>query len=154
VKRTAYLLVTLLAAAGCTTAPATPSVVLGTWGGSNAGMIVNDSGAHVHIGCTLGDLKGSIHVDANGHFSATGLYDITAYPISLGILHPAVFTGQVFGNTMLLTVQLSDTAVTVGPASLTYGAVPQMGPCPICRSPGDLFGFGTLPHGSVAGHRP
>jgi len=145
VRETAHLLFALVAAAACTSEPMTPSIVMGTWGGSDAGLIVNDSGAHVHIGCTLGDVTGPIHVDAAGHFSAAGLYNINAFPISLGINHPAQFIGQVFGNTMMLTVQLTDTAVTLGPASLTYGTMPQMGPCPICRSPGDLLGFGTMP---------
>ena len=29
----------------------------GTWGGDNAGLIASDTSAHVHIGCTLGDVQ-------------------------------------------------------------------------------------------------
>jgi hypothetical protein len=33
-----------------------PSAIpVGTWGGANAGMIVTDTIAHVHLGCTFGN---------------------------------------------------------------------------------------------------
>ena len=117
-----------------TLGPAGP-LVQGTWGGDNAGVIVTDSSAHVHIGCTVGDTKGRIVVGSDGHFEATGLYNITAYPVYRGPDHPARFTGTVAGRVMTLTVALTDTAVTLGPVKLIYGATPQMGPCPICRVP-------------------
>ncbi len=46
--------------------------IAGTWGGDNAGLIVNDNDVHVHIGCTLGDAVGPIRTDADGKFEATG----------------------------------------------------------------------------------
>ncbi len=109
--------------------------VAGTWGGDNAGLIVNDSDVHVHIGCTLGDAVGPIRTDADGKFSATGTYNVDAYPVNRGILHPATFSGQVVGTTMTLTVSLTDTARVLGPVTLIYGKEPKMGPCPICRVP-------------------
>jgi hypothetical protein len=36
---------------------------------------------------------------------------------------------------MVLTVQLTDTAVTLGPVSLVFDQDPVMGPCPICFGP-------------------
>jgi hypothetical protein len=143
--RAAPVLFAVLSLAACTSEPVTPSIVLGTWGGTNAGLIVNDSGAHVHIGCTLGDVNGPIPVDSSGRFEVAGLYNINAFPIDLGVVHPALFRGQIFGNAMMLTVQLTDTAVTLGPVALTYGTAPQMGPCPICHSPGDMLGTGVEP---------
>lgn len=119
---------------GPTTGPAGP-LVKGTWGGDNAGVIVSDTSAHVHIGCTVGDTRGAIVVGADGRFDATGLYNITAYPVYRGPDHPARFTGRVSGRIMTLTVSLTDTTVTLGPVTLIYGAVPKMGPCPICRVP-------------------
>jgi len=112
-------------------------VLAGTWGGDNAGAIVSDSGAHVHIGCTAGDAKQFLVADSTGHFSAAGRYNITLYPIAYGPDHPALFTGVIAGNVMTLTVALTDTAVTLGPVRLIYGKEPVMGPCPICRRPGD-----------------
>jgi hypothetical protein len=41
----------------------------------------------------------------------------------------------VAGGTMILTVTLTDTAVTLGPVRLTYGRQPGMQNCPICAAP-------------------
>ena len=128
----------LIAAVACSTATSTPAAnldVQGTWGGDNAGLIVNLTDVHVHIGCTLGDAAGPIRTDADGRFEATGTYNVDAYPVNRGIEHPAKFTGEVRGSTMTLTVALTDTARVLGPVTLTYGKQPQMGPCPICRVP-------------------
>jgi hypothetical protein len=116
---------------------ATPPIteVVGTWGGDNAGLIVSDTSAHVHIGCTLGDAKGPIRPDADGRFEATGTYNVDAYPIDRGILHPARFSGQIVGRSMTLTVVLTDNDRQLGPVTLIYGKEPKMGPCPICRTP-------------------
>jgi hypothetical protein len=66
----------------------------------------------------------------------TGLYNITAYPVYRGPDHPARFFGWTDGHVMSLTVALTDTALTLGPVELTLGKEPRMGPCPICRRPG------------------
>ncbi len=125
--------VTLLA---CSTVTSTPiTEVAGTWGGDNAGLIVSSTDVHVHIGCTLGDAIGPIHPDSNGRFQASGTYNVDAYPVDRGIVHPASFTGQIIGETMTLTVSLTDIARVLGPVTLIYGKEPKMGPCPICRVP-------------------
>lgn len=107
--------------------------VVGTWGGDNAGLIVNNTDVHVHIGCTLGDAVGPIRTDANGRFEATGTYNVDAYPVDRGIVHPARFVGQIRGETMTLTVSLTDITRVLGPVALIHGKEPKMGPCPICR---------------------
>ena len=129
------LLVASIACATATSTPAANLVIQGTWGGDNAGLIVNLDDVHVHIGCTLGDANGPVTTDMNGHFDASGTYNVDAYPINRGIEHPARFSGDIVGNTMTLTVSLTDTARTLGPVVLTFGKQPQMGPCPICRVP-------------------
>ena len=132
------VLALLFASLACSTATSTPAanlVIQGTWGGNNAGLIVNLGDFHVHIGCTLGDATGPVRTDENGHFEVTGTYNVDAYPVNRGIEHPAKFSGDVRGNTMTLTVALTDTARVLGPVALTYGKQPQMGPCPICRVP-------------------
>lgn len=110
-------------------------LLAGTWGGDNAGLIATDSSAHVHIGCTVGDTHQAIVLDSTGRFDVTGTYNITAFPVYRGPDHPARFTGLILGRMMTLTVTLTDTAVTLGPVKLTFGAEPKMGPCPICRTP-------------------
>src|SRR5512141_663465 len=98
----------ILAAAlilACASTSGTPITdVSGTWGGDDAGLIATDTSAHVHIGCTLGDTKGKIVADLDGHFSINGTYNVDAYPIDRGILHPAQFSGVITGRTMTLTV--------------------------------------------------
>ena len=128
--------VALVALVACQSAPAAPiTEITGTWGGENAGLIVTDDVTHVHIGCTLGDVRGTIRPDANGSFEANGTYNVDAYPIDRGIIHPARFTGQITGRSMTLTVSLTDTGRLLGPVTLAYGKEPKMGPCPICRTP-------------------
>ena len=129
-------ILSIFAALACSTATSTPiTEVVGTWGGDNAGLIVTATDVHIHIGCTLGDAVGPIRPDADGRFEANGTYNVDAYPVDRGIVHPAQFTGQIIGLTMTLTVSLSDTARVLGPVTLTYGKEPQMGVCPICRVP-------------------
>jgi hypothetical protein len=127
----------LAAALACGDGPATPvTEIVGIWGGNNAGLIVSDTVAHVHIGCTLGNATAPIRPDPGGRFEAVGTYNIDAYPVDRGVVHPARFTGQVTGRTLTLVVELTDTTVTLGPVLLIRDAEPQMGPCPICRTPG------------------
>ncbi|HJQ12280.1 MAG TPA: hypothetical protein VJ840_14705 [Gemmatimonadaceae bacterium] len=133
----------LLAIVACATATSTPiAEVAGTWGGDNAGLIVDQTDVHIHIGCTLGDAVGPIKPDADGRFAATGTYNVDAYPVNRGTTHPASFTGRIVGETMTLTVSLTDTARVLGPVTLVYGKEPQMGACPICRVPPGHSGRG------------
>jgi hypothetical protein len=125
-----------VAVIGCSAATSTPITdVVGTWGGDNAGLIVNGNDVHVHIGCTVGDAIGPIVPDPNGRFEFSGTYNVDAYPVNRGITHPATFSGQIDGQAMTLTVSLTDTARVLGPVTLVYGKEPKMGPCPICRVP-------------------
>jgi hypothetical protein len=130
-------IIAAVVALGCASAGAPITDVTGTWGGDDAGLIATDTSAHVHIGCTLGDTKGRIVPDGEGRFSISGTYDVDAYPVERGIIHPAVFAGQIVGRTMTLTVTLTDTARVLGPVSLVFGKEPQMRACPICRHPGE-----------------
>ncbi len=130
----ALLGLSLGAAIGCPDTPATPVTnVTGTWGGDDAGLIASDTSAHVHIGCTLGDIKGRIVAGADGRFSIDGTFNVDAYPVDRGIIHPARFTGKIDGHSMSLSVVLTDTGRNLGPVTLILGKEPRMGSCPICR---------------------
>lgn len=129
-----FALPSFLALFACSAATSTPITdVVGTWGGDNAGMIITGNDVHVHIGCTLGSTVRPIHPDADGRFQSTGTYNVDAYPVDRGITHPATFSGRIVGQTMTLTVTLTDTGQVLGPVTLVYGKEPRMGPCPICR---------------------
>ena len=127
-------LVAVLGLGPCDARPTgvTDGVVLGTWGGENAAVIADDTSAHVHIGCTYGQVHQAIIPDPAGFFDVPGQQNITAHPVDLGVMHPARFSGRVLHGIMTLTVTLTDTTVTLGPVHVAYGKDPQMGPCPIC----------------------
>ena len=115
-------------------------VSIGTWGGDNAGFIVTDSVAHLHIGCTFGDIAGRIRLDGSGSFVVDGTYQPRAYPIMVGPSVPARFTGVVQGRRLTVSVVVNDTVDKTtrhyGPATVVFGDDPRLGPCPICRVPG------------------
>lgn len=124
----------ILAVACQATIPSTLlQVPLGTWGGDEAGLIVSDAEAHVHIGCTLGDIAGPIPLDSRGGFDVAGTYNVDAFPVDRGIRHPARFTGRTDGRTLTLAVRLTDTGQAFGPVTLARGVTPRMRNCPICR---------------------
>ena len=128
------LVLSLTALVACTATSVDPITDIdGTWGGENAGLIATDTVAHVHIGCTLGYAKTPITVRSDGSFEATGTYNVDAFPIDRGIIHPARFSGRIDGKTMTLSVELTDDGRRLGPVSLILGKEPKMGPCPICR---------------------
>ena len=114
----------------------------GTWGGDNAGVIVDDTVAHVHVGCTLGNFPGPVALDNAGRFSVAGEYMLRAYPVARGPMLPAQFTGTVRSNRLTLTIAVNDTVekknVTLGPVTVRFDEMPRMGPCPICRKPGEM----------------
>jgi hypothetical protein len=117
------------------------ALATGTWGGKNAGVIVTDTAlTHVHIGCTFGDIKGTIALDENGRFVVDGKYVLRAYPVYVGPELPAQFSGVVVGRQLTIAVAVNDTVekkvVSLGPVTVTLGTDPQMGPCPICTVPG------------------
>ena len=111
-------------------------IVVGTWGGENAGMVVNDSVAHVHVGCTYGNFQLPAAFDQAGRFEASGEYLLRAYPVAVGPTMPARIEGTLFRDQLTFTVTVNDTIaktiVVVGPATVTHGREPKLGPCPIC----------------------
>ena len=123
----------LVVAGACGTEARLDRVPVGTWGGDDAGMLVQPTSAHVHIGCTKGDVPEAIPLDAEGRFDVGGTYNVDAYPVDRGILHPARFTGTTDGRTLTLRVSLTDTGRILGPVVLTFGVEPRMVVCPICR---------------------
>ena len=144
--------VCLYAAASCSTfdAPAGSVLASGTYGGTDAGLIVADTAFHLHVGCTYGDYSGKAALDRDGNFSVAGSYMLRAYPIVVGPSVPAQFTGHVSGASVTITAVVNDTVqhtiVTKGPVVVTLGTNPQMGPCPICRDPyGSARAAGALP---------
>lgn len=105
----------------------------GTWGGDDAGVVVEASAAHVHIGCTKGDTSRPLAVDDDGRFDVAGTYSVDVFPVERDIRHPARFTGRISGETMTIEVRLTDTDQRLGPVTVRLGQPPAMRQCPICR---------------------
>lgn len=116
------------------------ALAVGTWGGERAGMIVGESGTHLHIDCTVGDVPGRIVVDGNRRFDVAGSYLLRAFPVAVGPTMPARVTGRLEGANAIITVTVNDTVehktTVLGPVVVTYGRAPRQVPCPICRRPG------------------
>lgn len=119
--------------------PAPDELAAGTWGGENAGVIVDGTNAHVHIACTKGDFMAPIALDEDGRFSVPGSYVLRAFPVQIGPSLPAQFAGVVEGNRLTLTVAVNDTVekklVALGPVTVVFNREPRMQVCPICRTP-------------------
>ncbi len=119
-------------------------LVKDTWGGADAGVIISETQTHVHIGCTYGDFPASVPVNEQGRFSVNGSYLLRAYPVAIGPALPAEFAGTVNGSSITYTIVVNDTVenkfVTLGPATVTLGKEPRMGPCPICHAPTTRLG--------------
>jgi hypothetical protein len=109
----------------------------GGWGGENAGVIVEDTVAHVHINCTFGNFHAPVALDAAHRFNVAGSYVLRAYPVQMGPELPAQFAGVVEGDRLTFTIAVNDTVekklVTLGPMVVRYGQEAKLGPCPICR---------------------
>src|SRR2546430_4995434 len=69
-------------------------VVKGTWGGDNAGLMADDTSAHVHIGCTYGNVHQQIVPDADGKFDVPGGHNITAHPVDRSEEHTSELQSQ------------------------------------------------------------
>jgi hypothetical protein len=115
-------------------------ISIGKWGGDFNGAIVTDTGVHVHVGCTYGDIIGRVALDADGKFDVEGSYLLRAYPVAVGPTMPAQFVGTVRGSNLTLIVAVNDTIEhkikVLGPVTIRFGKEPVMGPCPICVVPG------------------
>jgi hypothetical protein len=135
------LLLALAALAACNRFHGLPSALpLGTWGGADAGLIATEQATHVHLGCTRGDVAGRIPIAADGSFQVDGRHNVNAFPVDLGIFHPARYTGRMHGDDRLtIEVVLLDTGQRLGPAEVFLDREPQMRECPICRdAPADI----------------
>jgi len=114
-------------AARTTFAVAPPSALPpGEWGGEHMGLVVSDSGAVADFDCAHGRIDEAIAPDAGGAFEARGVF-VREHggPIRQGERedsHPAVYTGQVKGDKMTVTIVLVDTHETVGTFTLERGS--------------------------------
>jgi len=105
----------------------------GAWGGKHVRMEVSGEGALLEFDCAKGRIKGRVTLDAEGRFSANGEFAREGFgprdedQAAKGV--PALYTGEVKGESMTLTVTLSGTAEEVGTYTLTRGRQARLWKC-------------------------
>ena len=105
--------------------PIDPSELAGTWGAENVVMTVTDVGAHLELSCAHGDVAGAL---TENPFSVGGTWVREVGPV-IGDPRPALYTGSVVGDTMTLSIRLTDTNESVGSFTLIRGAVGRLVKC-------------------------
>ncbi len=105
----------------------------GTWGGEHISLEVTEGGGRVEYDCAHGTIGQKIITDAGGRFEVRGTHvRERGGPVRKGERedkHPAVYRGQIKGDTMTLTVTESDTGESVGTFTLTLGREPHIVKC-------------------------
>lgn len=102
-----------------------PTVTSGVWGGAHIRLHLNDKGGEVEYDSGRGTLSEPLKVDSEGRFSIKGTHtNQPPGPIRLGFqpqAQPALFTGILTGQTLELTVTLTESQTIVGTFKLTQG---------------------------------
>jgi len=118
-RRTGLALFALMV--GCSSP--TPTSVLGQWGGQEASLILTGSGGSVSYPCGAGTIDSAWTVTEDGQFSASGTHYFGGGPVPPGGSppHPALYHGQIDGDSFTLTVTIADLQQTLGPFHLVRG---------------------------------
>jgi hypothetical protein len=120
----AALPVLLVLVLGCSSTVA-PNV-LGEWGGQEASLTLTVSGGSVSYLCGAGTIDSAWTLTSAGQFSASGEHFFGGGPIPVegAPPHPARYTGHVDGQSLTLSVYLTDSKATLGPFHLIRGGPP------------------------------
>ena len=131
--------VSVLSMSGCPDAAVAPNPV-GVWGGVHVRLeIVNittsgvPGGGSVEFDCAHGSINSPVTTDKSGRFSAAGVYiQEHGGPIRIGeqvIAYPAIYSGEINGAKMTLTVARTDTTWSIGPFTLERGVTGSVFKC-------------------------
>jgi hypothetical protein len=87
-------------------------IAAGVWGGQHINLEAGEKSATIEYDCANGVIDGPLVVDGNGKFSWRGTHRMErGGPIRADEKpkeYPATYTGSVSGNTMTLTLKVSD----------------------------------------------
>lgn len=107
--------------------PRTQRIASGTWGGMHIRIEVSARSATIDYDCANGTIDGPLNLDADGNFSLTGTHRRERPgPIrkdARSAIHPALYTGTIKGDSMTLTVKLTDNDEDLGTFTLKRGSV-------------------------------
>ncbi len=122
----------LIAAGPCARELAGP-VAPSEWGGEHIGLTVSASGGAIEYDCASGTIDQAIVSGASGDFVAQGTHTPGhGGPTMQGEIpdrHPARYEGWTDGETMKLTVTLTDTGQKLGSFTLVRGQSPRVFRC-------------------------
>ena len=123
----------LIIAAGACALNVSPIDLLGEWGGDHIAVTVLPDSVMLEYDCAHGVITEPFLVGSNGEFSMTG-YHVMEHggPIREGEepdLLPARYHGDTDGNTLQITVELTDTGVEVGDFTVVKGEMPRLFKC-------------------------
>lgn len=97
----------------------------GSWGGRGIELIVENGSARIRYDCAEAEIDSKILMSEQGNFSVDGVYiRRTPGPIRVGNppqRQPAIFEGKVSGNTMNLSVTITDSKEKIGEFTLKKG---------------------------------
>jgi hypothetical protein len=123
----------LLSAAGPCAADLAGPVAPSEWGGDHVGLIVLATGGTLEYDCASGTIDQPVVAATNGNFIAQGTHTIGhGGPIMVGEIpdrHPARYDGWTDGETMRLSVTLTDTGQKLGDYTLVRGQSPHVFKC-------------------------
>ena len=105
----------MIMAVPASSAAAKPKMLSGTWGGDRMILTMGANGGDIRMDCATGTIKGRIIPNAKGSFAARGTFDAErGGPIRAEDFaakgKPALFRGQISGDTIKLTVSQNGVA--------------------------------------------
>ena len=111
----------------------TDTVATGIWGGEHIQMQVDENGARLQYDCAHGSVDEPLTLDHEGRLDVKGTHvRERGGPVRRGDKpdnRPARYTGRVEGQTMTLTVMLTDSDESAGTFTLTQGEPGQIRKC-------------------------
>ena len=108
-------------------------VAVGTWGGTSIRLDVTTQGATIEYDCAHGTIDEPLTTDRDGRFTAAGTH-VREHggPIrqdEQSDRHPARYQGRLTGDSLRLTVTLTDSLQDIGTFTLTRGATGRVLKC-------------------------
>jgi hypothetical protein len=109
------------------------TVSLGAWGGVHVSLLLTATGGTLEYDCAHGTIDQPFDIDSAGRFQLAGTHTREhGGPIRKDEkpdTHPARYNGAVDGDTMTLTVTLTDSNEVLGTFTLTRGRMARVVKC-------------------------
>jgi hypothetical protein len=120
------ILVALAGLTACAEDSVQPATQIeGEWGGEHIMLVADDAGGVLEYDCAHGTIDESLITNADGYFDFVGTHTReTGGPSHVDEepdIHPARYQGRVSGNTLTLTITLTDSGDVLGPYALVRG---------------------------------